>query len=122
MSRPAPLPYLNPALFKEPELTAEEHDRIQLAKESFGTAFSEMLDRTIEHIGGNAGAQQWVAQEAAMLAMLLASLKTVELSGGDMERRQILSAFNFLSKRAQVEVPEAILAFAREVLREGQPH
>ncbi len=64
--------------------------------------------------------KQWIAQDIALMVMYLCTIRIGEQTG-DMDRRQLLSAFHHLLKRAQAEIPERILMFCTEVLRQPQP-
>lgn len=113
------LPYINAELYKEPSLNEKEQEHGQQVRQTIAKAFSDIMDRAMiefdrpEH-------RQWIVQDAVMLILLLGSIKIAE-QGGPLGRREILSAFNHLLKRSQHEIPENVLAFAREALGEAQP-
>jgi hypothetical protein len=113
------LPYINPELYREPDMNDADHDRLELVREAVGNAFNDMIDKAAERFP-LADHKQYVVQDVALLVMFLSAIKMGEITGNS-ERRQILSAFNHLLKRAQGEIPERILMFCREFLREPQP-
>lgn len=113
------LPYINPALFAEPTLEEQQRERLAEVRQIVSGAWRDLLERVLEEFPEPA-IQQWIVQDVTLFAMFFGSLRTVEAAGGDMEKRQILSAFNHLTKRAEREVPEMILNFSREILQQGQ--
>ena len=113
------LPYINAALFARPELTEDLANQISHARDAVSQAFADIINAAADQFDDLA-VQQWFVQDATLFCVFLGSILTVERSGGEVEKRQLLSALNHLAKRIEREIPEQILMFARGVVeRQG---
>lgn len=110
------LPYLNWDAFQRPDDDAELEAKLQGMRDAYSNALNDILEKVCDMCGEPTLAQ-FVSQDFALFAMFLVSSKMVELAQVPFERRELLSAFNYLLKRAEREVPEQILRLAQAVAR-----
>lgn len=113
MTKPT-LPYINPDLFAEPSMQEQETVNIAIAREAMGAAFDAMLEASLEQFQ-SVELKQFLVQDVVLFCLFIGSIKMIESAGVVMEKRQILSAFNHLLKRAEREIPEQILNFANSL-------
>lgn len=110
------LPYLNWDSFKRPEDDAELEAKLEGMRDAYSHALHDILEKVCD-MAGEESVAQFVAQDFAMFAVFLVSSKMVELAGVPYERRELLSAFNYLLKRQEREVPEQIIRLAETVAK-----
>lgn len=111
------LPYINWNDYKKPE-DEETLSVLELQLENCRSAYTQGLNAMMEAIADefyDEDMAQYPVQDMAMFGVFLGSIKMVELAGQPMERRQLLSAFNFLMKRCEREIVEMLLAFLKSI-------
>jgi len=110
--------YIDYSKFEKPEGDTTLDARLHSAREAYSNAANDILERVaLEFQGETPGdaAAQYVVQDFAMFVIFLAAAKMVELAEEPPHRKRFLSAFKYLIKRAEREVPEQIIALARSI-------
>lgn len=105
--------YIDFTSFEKPD-DAELDARLLKAREAYSKALNEILDRVADEFDDPMVAQ-FVVQDFGMFAVFLVSTKMVELAGEPPWRKRFLSAFQYLVKRIEREVPENLILLARSI-------
>jgi len=100
------------------ELGEAQIAQLEGMREAYNEAVVAIIDKLAEGCGDDGLLRQHVVQDLAMFAGFYASFKMVEAAGLEVDKRNMLSAFNYLLKRQERNTTEQIIAFVKAVSQE----
>lgn len=101
------------------ELGEAQIAQLEGMREAYNEAVVAIIDKLAEGCGDDGLLRQHVVQDLAMFAGFYASFKMVEAAGLEVDKRNMLSAFNYLLKRQERNTTEQIIDFVKVVSKEN---
>lgn len=99
------LPFNNWDFFRQQSEDVAVHEALSGQRQAYMQAIEKIMDKSAEAFDEQVIAQMPV-QDIALVAVFLASVKMVELSGHRATRKNVLGAANFLIHRVSEEFPD----------------